>query len=231
MAQQIQIKGYILPDAGCGDGCAGVAPAQCAWELDLLSSCGESYQNVRQFNYALATLPGEFLDLVTGFAQVELLALRSSGPITLRVNGEPARALTNAIWPLAGLDTLTLGFSVDALAVAVTFVAGDDTPAEVAARINAAAALVGATSMPASVSLTGQVQISGVKTGSQGSLSAFTGTAVTALGLGAYAAQSGRGADVPVSGLLVQQFGRNPAAASRLQVSGSASLRVLAAGI
>jgi hypothetical protein len=59
----------------------------------------------------------------------------------------------------------------------------------------------------------------------------FTGTAADDLGLDTVAAQVGTGADVPVSGLLIQQFGRNPNAVTRLEVSGSSALSVLAAGV
>lgn len=231
MAQQLAIKGFLLPNAGCSDGCAGISPSSCPWELTF-RNCLESYQQVRQGDLTLATSPGVFVDLFAlgTFTQIELLALKTQGPITLRVNGEPAEAVTAALFPVAGLNGQTLLFSVDGLAVSVLFVTGDDTALEIAARINAAAALAGSIFMPASV-VGGQIVIAGRKTGPQGTLSAFTGTAADDLGLDGWLPQTGTGADIPVDGLMLTQFGRNPNGASRVEASGAAALSVLAAGV
>jgi hypothetical protein len=233
MSQQLSVKGYLLVGSGCADGCAGAAPSGCPWDLTF-GQCGtETYSQVRQADITIQTLPGEFADLLApgSFTQIEFLALRSQAPITLRVNGVPARATSSAVFPISGLNALTLLFTVDGIAVSVAFVTGDDSALKVAARINAAAMLAGCAYLPASVTTLGQVLISGKKTGSQGSLSVFTGTAADDLGLDTVAAQVGTGADVPVSGLLIQQFGRNPNAVTRLEVSGSSALSVLAAGV
>lgn len=231
MSQQMQVKGFILPSVGCGDGCAGASPGQCPWELQF-RNCLEVFQQVRQADFPVVTVPNEYVDLFsTGtFTQVEFLAVKTSGPLTLRLNGDPAKVSTTNLWPTVDLTGQTLLFVVDGVAVSVLFGAGDDTQAEVIARINAAAVFAGATWLPASL-VSSQVQISGKKTGAQGTLSAFTGTAAADLGLDVVAARVGTGADVPVDGLWLTQFGRSPYGVRRVEVSGVGTLSVLAAGV
>jgi hypothetical protein len=104
MAQQLQVRGFLLPNAGCADGCAGAAPSSCPWELTL-RNCSESYQQVRQGDFPVLTVPNEYVDLFAPgtFAQVEFLAIKTSGPLTLRMNGEPAKVSTTNIWPTVDL--------------------------------------------------------------------------------------------------------------------------------
>jgi hypothetical protein len=231
MAQQLQVRGFLLPNAGCADGCAGAAPSSCPWELTL-RNCVETFQQARQADFPVVTVPNEYVELFAlgTFTQVEFLAVKTSGPLTLRLNGEPAKVSTTNLWPTVDLTGQTLLFTVDGVAVSVLFGAGDDTQAEVIARINAAAVFAGASWLVASL-VSSQVQISGKKTGAQGSLSAFTGTAAADLGLDVVAARVGTGADVPVDGLWLTQFGRNPYAVRRVEVSGVGTMSVLAAGV
>lgn len=232
MSEAISLKGYLLHGSGCGSGCGGGSASGCPWPLEL-GACGggESYGQVVDTKIRVSTLPGAFVRLAEGLSRIELLALKSSGAITLRLNGAPARAYSTVNYPVAGLSGLTLGFTLDALySVAVLFDAADDTATEIARRINAAAALAGAAYLPATVdSVTGRVVISGNLTGAQGMLSAFSGSAVSALGLPSVATV-GAGQDVPVAGLFLSQFPRGLGAVTRAEVSGSAEVSFLAAG-
>lgn len=232
MSSQLQIKGLIMPpSSSCSDGCAGSSAQGCTFDL-AFRNCFEVYQQVRQGKISIATLPNVFVDLapVDQLSEVQLLAVQSSGPVKLRINGAPASAESSAVFPVAGLTGLTLIFTVDTQPLTVTFEAGDDTATDVARRINAAAALAGLSWQPASVTTAGQVEISGALTGAQGSLSAITGTASAALGFAAFAGEVGTGADVDVDGLFVTQFPRGALSATRVEVSGTATLSVLAAG-
>jgi hypothetical protein len=186
---------------------------------------------MRSGDYSVRTVPGEYVALPGSeqFSSIELLALKTSAELELRLDGAPAVATTSALYPVAGLSGLTLAFGVDGYPVAVTFEAGDDTAEDVARRINAGAALAGVPFRPASVLSTGQVEIRGFKTGAAGALTAFTGSAAALLGLDTFVGSTGSGSDVTVDGLQVWQFPRAGGVA-RIEVSGQASVSVLAAG-
>ena len=231
---QISARGYLLQGNGCGGcgGCGDCGGGGSGQPFDLSFRYGaQTYAAARQGDQQIATLPNQFVDLAPaeGLASIELVALRSSGPVTLRIDGAPASYATAAVWPVAGLTGLTLGFGVDGYPVAVTFVSGDDTADEVTRRINAAAALAGVPFFPASVNALGQVALSGRQTGLQGALAAPTGSALAALGLASQPSVVGLGQDLAVDGLYVQQLTRAKGARS-IQVSGQATLQVLVAG-
>lgn len=230
MSIQLQIKGYLYPGGSCADACTGSKGAISPFELSF-RNCAESFGQMRSGDYAVRTTPGEYIALPGSeqFSSIELLALKTSAELELRLDGLPAIATTSALYPVAGLSALTLDFGVDGYPVAVTFAAGDDTAEEVARRINSFAALAGVPFRPASVTTTGQVEIRGLKTGPTGVLTAFTGTAAAALGLDAFPGSTGSGSDLTVDGLQVWQFPR-AGGVSRIEVSGQASVSVLAAG-
>lgn len=232
---QLQSKGYIAQGngcGGCGGGCGGCGSASAAQPFDLcFRNGGETYAAARSGEQLVSTVALAFVDLVGAdqFDSIELVAVRSSGPVVLRINGLPATFATACLWPNAGLSGLTLQLGIDGTPVNTTFVSGDDTADEVARRINAAAALAGLRYPPASVNLLGQVQLEGALTGPQGVLSAPGGTSLSALGLSSQLGVFGTGADIPVDGLYVNQFTRAKGAKS-IQVSGQATLSVLVAG-
>jgi len=226
---QIQSKGYLSSGSSvCGD-CgskAQIAPFELGFRYGV-----ETYAQCRSGEVTVATQPLEYVALAPTeqIEAIELLALRTSGPVALRLEGAPASVSTAAIYPVAALDGLTLAFGVDGQAVNVEFLLGDATANDVARRINSAAALVGVPFQPAKVGQLGQVEIGGVRTGAQGVLSAFTGTAVAALGLSTWLGGVGKGSDVDVDGLVVMQFGRS-GSVGRVEVSGQATVEVLVAG-
>ncbi len=236
MSQQLTAKGYIYPpSAGFGGGCdcaGGEGVSVAPFEIGFRGAgCGgESYQVARSGSSRIATLALEYvpLPLTEGFSSIQLLAVRSSGPITLRLRGTGAKAVTAASFPTAMLAGQLLGFTIDGVAVAVAFGVGEDTALEVAARINSAAALAGLTYYPAKVQA-GQVAIEGALTGPSGALSAFSGSGAVTLGLSAFVGAQGGGSEVPVDGLFIAQFPRL-GDLTRVEVNGTASVSVLAAG-
>lgn len=230
MSIQLQVKGYLYPGGGsCSDACNGSKGAVAPFEL-AFRNCAESYAQMRSGDYPIRTNPGEYtvLPVSEQFTSIELLALKTSGALQLRLDGGAAVATTAVLFPVADLSGLTLEFGLDGYPIAVTFAAGDDTAEDVARRINAAAALAGAPFRPATV-LAAQVEIRGVKTGAAGVLSAFTGTAAEPLGLDVFVGGVGTGEDITIDGLQLWQFPR-AAGVKRIEVSGQASVSVLAAG-
>ncbi len=229
MSAQLTLKGYLYPgDGGCSSCSRSSATAAAPFEL-AFRNCAERYAVVRSGDAQVQTSPAEFqpLPVADSFEAIELLALRTSGPVKVRLGGQPARVTTSSVFPLVALAGAELDFGVDGIPVGVVFETGDDTPVEVARRINAAAALVGVPFQPAYVA-SGQVVIEGQKTGSLGTLTDFHGAAAALLGL-MVPDQVGEGAELAVDGLVLLQFQRTQGV-QRIEVCGSASVSVLAAG-
>lgn len=231
MATPVSAKGWLVPgEGGCSSSCSRSGSSAAApFEL-LFRNGSEQYTVCRSGDAQIQTPALEYVDLpvTTDFTAIELLSLRTSGPVLVRFDGAPARVVTSAVFPHAALVDETLTFAADGYTLSATFAIGEDTPAEVARRINAAAALAGVPFMPAR-ELNGQVEIHGDKSGPLGALSAFTGSAAPLLGLAGYAATNGTGQVLELDGLVVLQFKRTQGV-RRVEISGSASVSVLAAG-
>lgn len=229
MTTQLQMKGFLYPGGSCTDSCNGTKGAVTPFEL-AFRNCAESYAQVRSGDFPIRTNPGEYgaLPMSEQFTSIELLALRTSAQLIVRLNGTGALAVTAALFPVADLAALTLEFGVDGVPIAVTFGAGDDSATDVARRINGAAALAGLTAMPARVAAN-QVEIQGLRTGPEGALTPFTGTAAEPLGLDAFVGAFGTGSDLTIDGVQVWQFPRTQGV-RRIEVSGQANLVMLAAG-
>jgi hypothetical protein len=180
----------------------------------------------------------EDLDVLDGFSEIDLLFLRSSAQVALRLYALPAVMQAVAgVFPtlFGGGETVTI--TVDGSAVVVTFEVGDQSALQCAARINSAMALAGLATPRASV-VSGQLRLEGVATkvasGGAGQITVAAGAPATQLGLASGSSPvvtDAQGQDVTVSGLCMMEF---PNTGSRLltkvQVSGQASLDVLAAG-
>ena len=164
---------------------------------------------------------------------IELLFVQTTTLMRLRIGAAAARLLgSGASFPtgFAGGETLDVDF--DGSNVVTTFTAAAQSAQQVANEINAAAALAGLTFLPASVDATGQLALAGVLTGAQGTVVVNGGTAQAALGFTAPNDSAvGAGEDIDVQGIYLTEFGRgNPGAPSRVQISGSGNVTVLAAG-
>ena len=169
----------------------------------------------------------ELLDQLTG---IEFLYMNSNAPVILRIGAAPAVVTgVGGTFPttFAGGETLT--FTVDLVAVSAVFTSGAQTALQVAAQINAACALVGLPTPMAAVAASGQLTITGVKTGKQGSVVITGGSGAATLGLSGLSAVGG-GADVGTYGIYINQFLKAPSSPARIQISGNAQITVLAAG-
>lgn len=207
------------------------------------SSTGQRYfEAVASAQPELAT-PGavgaafEDLDPLDGLSEIQLLFLRSSAQVVLRFYALPAEAqAVGGIYPTAFGGGEQLIAVIDGVTVTTTFDIADQSALQCAARINAACALAGLATPRASV-VGGQLHIDGLATavgsGGVGQLS-FSGTGSTRLGLAAGTSPTiteAQGQDVTVDGLALFELPRTGSRIlTKVQVSGQASLDVVAAG-
>lgn len=223
-----------LAVGGEGCGCAGNgAPSK---QVPLAFACqGLNYGAIVSTDCPVQVqtfgVPGTLWQELPGGAlgSYRLLYLLTKAPMKLRVGAAPAALVGSAAaFPvtLAGGETFTP--VVDGVAVPVTFTSGAKTAAQIATAINQAAVGAGLTTLPASVDVSGQVRIAGTKTGDQGAIAVTT--ALASIGFASTsAAAKGAGSDLSVNGLALLQFDE-ASAPTRIQISGSGMVEVLAAG-
>lgn len=243
----ISLAGSLTIGGGaCVTGCPPQGGDLSAKALSLRCPGGGTYQGaVETAEPIRVTTPGAvgqfFVDLalLAQLTAVELLYVRSDNQIELRIGAATPKILgAGGIFPtlFVGGETLDLLFvdpNVATTVVNVVFGAGDQTPAQVAARINAACALAGLATPRAVVQTTGQLQIDGLGTGTGASVEITAGTGAAQIGLGGTPSAQGAGADVPVWGTFLAEFGIQgtpPGVPARIQVSGNANLSIVAAG-
>lgn len=232
MAASLELSGTILVG---GDDCS------CAGSGDqtvksLGGGCPVGYSAIvttaKPITIATPGAPGAvFVDLplLETLTAIEFLFVRSSAEVVVRIDAAPAEVVgVGGTFPtgFSGGETLTL--EIDGVAVSVAFLVGDQTAADVVARINAAAALAGLATPRARVE-GGQVAIDGVLTGSDAEIEVTGGTGAATLGLAGLSGR-GAGADVRVLGTLLSEFPRTAAAPARVQVSGTGTLTIVAGG-
>ena len=246
MTDSIAIRGSLIRSPGPSCGCAACQ----ATSIGLGSSgaccdAGLAYDKSAEFSWSVATAGaiGQAYADIPGLGQftaIEFLYLVASAPVRLRLNPTRPQLVATAAIPgggvVAGAATIIV---TDATGVqytaTVTFTAGTSTPALVVGAINGALAAAGAPFPP-----DGQI----ARLGTGGLLAivnpgigpaTFVDLAVGApsgLGLGtAHVVDEGTAQDMPpVEGLVVLQFPRSPNAPAKIQVSGVASLDIIAAG-
>lgn len=234
----VQISGSVIASDSCSVGC-NTGGGQAVFSLgDTCGGCSKSYESVVSTQQPLqiltAGVPGAAyvdLDILDGFTAIELLVLRTTSTLFLRIDADVARVLgVGGTFPttFAGGEDLVL--DIDGLgAFTTTFAGGDQTAAQVAARINAAAALAGLPTPRVAVATSGQLELTSVLTGSQGSVEVVSGTGAATLGL-TVGTTAGTGADVPINGEALFEFPRDTSAPNRIQVSGQGTITILAGG-
>lgn len=233
MAGTLALSGHIVIG---GDDCS------CDGSADNLvkaigDGCDESYQTCVDTPkpIQIATLAGVFIDLpiLQTLTRIEFLFLRSASEITIRIGAAPATLVgVGATFPTGFVGAETLELAIDgAASVTTTFLVGDQTAQQVADRVNSALALAGIATPRMTVNLTtGQLEVTGILTGSsQGSVEVVVGGAEATLGL-AVGTVVGAGADVTSNGVFLNEFPRNTNAPARVQVSGTSSISLVAGG-
>lgn len=239
MADQLNLKGSLEFGAGsCASSCA--SGDRTTKTLAFACGCGRTFQSAVETPVPLQiqTLgvvgaAWDDLDVLGDLTAIEFLFARSSAGMLLRIGASQAiLTAVGGLYPTTFVGAETLNVTIDGVAVAVVFQAGDQTAAQCAARINAACALAGLATPRATVRTDGQLQIDGVLTGTDHAVVVTGGTGAARLGLAGLSAE-GAGSDIPLNGVLVIEFGTKnttPAPPARIQVSGVGTLSLVAAG-
>ena len=154
--------------------------------------------------------------------------MKSNLPVSLRLGADEARLEgSGGVFPVTFSGGEAITVTLDAVAVATTFTAGTLTAQECANVINSAAALAGLQYQPASVAVSGQIQIETNTTG-VGSTAVVSAGPTAAIGFAGGESATGSGSDLTVQGFMAY-FSPE---VSRVQVStgaAGASLDVFAA--
>ena len=233
--KQVQVTGQIVVGGNvCTDPCGTVSSKVQGLALSCAMTafeCAVSTDTPCDLS-TTGVLGAESIDVPTTDAldQVQLLYVRSNTLMRLRIGAGPAALVSSgAALPLGGGETLIT--EVDGQAAVTTTFTAVATAQAVANEINAAAALLGQ-APPASVNAAGAVVLTGVLTGVQGSAVVTGGTGQAALGFasGTNDTAVGLGEDVDFHGMFLAEFGKNTGAPQRVQISGTGTVEVFAAG-
>ena len=236
-AQQVELAGTITVGGGvCTDACSGGSLKQ---QSLTLRCSNQWYPAVVSSDVPVQIqTPGAvgsaWIDVPVVYAldRIELLMVRSNAPVRIRSGAAVARLVgVGAAFPIVFVGGEIASFTIDGGAlVSCVFTAGAKTAQQTANALNAAAALAGLVALPWSVDTSGQLAISGVATGVQGSVS-VGGAAQATIGFGVTSTAVGAGADIDIVGLYLVEYGRGSMLApQRVQISGTAQIEVFAAG-
>jgi len=244
MSKTVEIAGTLT----CSDGCCtggqfsspnaidlGLGPKGCASALFYQSAIRQDGVQVQ----TQGVVGDQFVDLdcLDGFDSIELLYLRSSAPVQLRLSPTRPEAVSVGAVPPTGFAAGVLGVRVRD-EVGVEYLATVDfsvTPAAdraaVVAALNGALGALGTPTPPGAPVV---------------ALNADNGLTVTSPGLGPLSlaelqdagpilggtvTQQGAGFDEhPRTGLQVYEFERSPNAPTKIQISGTAVVDIFAAG-
>jgi len=250
MSKTVSLHGNITVVDGAGCGCSsdqitkpmGLGPAG-----SMSGGCctgGLTYDEAAAVSVTIATVgnPGaQWVDIkaLDQFTSIEFLRVVSSARIRLRINPTRPQITGVATVPPGGVTAGSATFTVtDATGVqytaAVAFSGATNTPSLVVGAINAALAGAGAPFPP-----DGQIArlVAGVLVLVSPGIgpAAFVRLAAGApvdLGLGTILVTvSGTSSDQPdTEGLVILQFPRSPNAPTKVQVSGTATVDIVAAG-
>ncbi len=241
MSCSITLTGQIVvnPNAcstscgACSSSGSGVATTmkpltlQCsgsAWQGVSSTDCPVRIATTGQVGAAYVDLPAaESLD------EIDLLYVNSDAQISLRIGADVARlAAVGASWPVTFAGGEAFDFSVDSAPVLMTFSAGSTTAQQAANAINAAAASAGYSYLPCSVGSDGQLVLVSNTTGNSSLVVLDTELAAIGFSTASIGTDraAGSGEDISVYGAFYAQF---TPATTRVQVSGTANIDVLAA--
>jgi hypothetical protein len=231
MAKLITVSGSLSVD---GDACPVGSASQLVRELSLgRYNCNgaQQYEAVVSSTVTLSSTVDD-LDCLDALTAIELLYLKTSASMTLRLDALPASGVgVGASYPTGFTGSETLISTVDGTPVTTTFDVADQTLTQVINRVNAAFALAGFAT-PRADSLNGQLRVQGVATaidGSAGTVS-FSGTGASTLGMDVATITNAQGKDIPVGGLALLEFPRSPNAPTKIQAFGDAVVDIVAAG-
>jgi len=229
------LNGY-LQASGDGCGCASPAGQDSATRRLSLRCSPAYYQTIVETPSPIRVqtpgVPGASfvdLDVVANLIGIEFLQARTEGgPFVLCIDAGAAELTSDAITIPTGFvggETMDVTIDQNPL-VTVTFQAGDQTLAQVVARINAAFALAGLPTPRCEGLGLNQIVITAIECGPDSSVTVGPAPAIPFTTLAA----AGNGTHLTVQGNLLVEFPPWPDAPTRIQVSGQGSISVLAAG-
>ena len=225
----VSLNGSLVVQSGSPCGPCGGANVT---TLTLSLGCGTGlYQSVVNTGIPISFhSPNEFIDvpLLEQLSVISLFYAQANAALVWRINAAPAVLLgSGGTFPTLFVGGEVVDLTVDGTPISATFEASDQSAAECAARINAAASLLGLLP-PASVdAVSGQIVITGRLTGPESTVEVTPSATATQLGLSGSA--TGQGEDVPISGTAIMEFGQ-PTPVTRIQVKGVAAGVTLWAG-
>lgn len=247
MSKTVAIRGSLLvSEGGCG-GCSTdqtTKPVSLGGASGICCDAGLSYDESAAFSTAIQTVGAvgaAWADIpgLSQFTAIEFLRVVSSARIRLRFNATRPQLVATAPIPVGGVVAGAATFIVTndtgtQYTATVTFSGATNTPALVMAAINAALAGAGAPFPPDGqiARLSGStLSIINPGIGPAAFVQLAAGAPVD-LGLGIVLVRvTGTAQDMPdTEGLTILQFPRSPNAPTRVQVSGVASLDIVAAG-
>lgn len=232
MARIVDVNGSLTVN---GSGCPVGSASQLVRELSLgRAGCGGSqqYESVVSAMITLDSTEAEDLDCLDELTAIELLYLKSSAVMTLRVDALPASGLgVGASYPTGFSGGETLVSVIDGTTITTTFSATSQTLVQVINQVNAAFALEGFVT-PRADSVNGQLRIQGVETAvdGQNGIVSFSGTGAAALGFSSPTITTAQGKDLKIYGTYLHEFPRAPEAPTKIQAFGSAVIDLVAAG-
>lgn len=225
----------VLQASGEGCGCSDGGGAGVIERLGL--ACASIYESVVSGAVRVNTggaVGDAFvdLDLLEQFRGIEVLYLKSSSPMAVVVSRGAAELESDAgTFPTGFVGGEAFSFEIDGVAVAGTFLVGDQSLAQVVARLNAAAALAGLPTPRFAASGSNRIAISGVAafdTAEHPGRIEVVSTPAEIPFSTVLAVADGSVTDI--LGTMLVEFPRYPNAPSTVQVSGNGSLTILAAG-
>lgn len=217
-----------------GDTCVTSSSSQTVRELSLGQGCnaGSYYEASVSSSVVIAGSDPVDLDCLDALTSIELLYIKSSAPVTVRINAIAAIAVgVGGTYPTGFGGGETLITTIDGTVVTTTFDVADQTLVQVINRVNSSMALAGIAT-PRADSSGGQLRITGVETavdGTEGILS-FAGTGAATLGYTTPTTTDALGKDVPLYGAGLFEFERAPNAPTKVQAYGDATIDIVAAG-
>lgn len=234
----LQLQGFL--QAG-GSGCGGCGSGSGAQERLGLLCGGDIFETIVGTDSPIAVRTSgavgqEWVDLplLAQLRSIEFLYVKSNAPIKLRLGAGPATLEASSALPSPLIAPGEESFDVDIDGVALSWGpnAGSYTRIEVVNALNGLAAAAGLPTPRFAVSSSGVLTITGVETDGAGVVEIVGGDGglTEQLGFAEGTQAFGEGEDLDVLGTFLVEFPRYPAAPSRVQVSGNASITILAAG-
>lgn len=232
MTCSVTLTGNVSVGGACGcTGFTGGNSTPSSKTMGLSFSCaGTTYGAVNSSDCPITINTATFIELPGSDAvgDFQLVSIKSSALVTLRIGASAATVSgVGGSFPTGFSGGEAFDFDIDGVSVAGTFTVAAQSITDVLSELNQAAVAAGLAYLPFSASTSGQITVTGLATGSDGSV--VVNTTIAALGFTAATTVFGSGDDLAVSGLFLSQF-NSTTAPTRIQIMGTAQVEILLAG-